>query len=35
VLHLTAFYPLALALAGARGRSPDAPAHIQKVTLTR
>jgi glutamine---fructose-6-phosphate transaminase (isomerizing) len=35
VLHLAAFYPLALALAQARGRSPDAPAHIQKVTLTR
>jgi glutamine---fructose-6-phosphate transaminase (isomerizing) len=35
VLHLTAFYPLAVALAQAHSRSPDAPAHIQKVTLTR
>jgi glutamine---fructose-6-phosphate transaminase (isomerizing) len=34
-LHLAAFYPLALAIAQARGRSPDSPAHIQKVTLTR
>ena len=35
VLHLAAFYPLAIAIAQARGRSPDDPAHIQKVTLTR
>ncbi len=35
VLHLAAFYKLAIAIAQARGRSPDDPAHIQKVTLTR
>lgn len=35
VLHLAAFYPLAIAIAQTRGRSPDDPAHIQKVTLTR
>lgn len=29
------FYPMVEALARARGRDPDAPAHLSKVTLTR
>jgi len=29
------FYPLAEALARARGRDPDAPPHLHKVTETR
>jgi glucosamine--fructose-6-phosphate aminotransferase (isomerizing) len=35
LVQLASLYPLALELARARGRDPDAPRHLTKVTLTR
>lgn len=34
ILAIQAFYPAASALALARGRDPDAPPHLRKVTET-
>lgn len=35
IAAIQSFYPLVAALARARGRDPDSPRHLQKVTLTR
>jgi glucosamine--fructose-6-phosphate aminotransferase (isomerizing) len=35
ILAIQSFYPMVEALARARGRDPDTPPHLAKVTLTR
>jgi glucosamine--fructose-6-phosphate aminotransferase (isomerizing) len=35
ICHMQSFYPLAESLAHARGRNPDRPQHLRKVTQTR